>query len=189
MDITKYWSNIPWEELPESAKVDLFMLVVGIKPAARFLLKTSSSQFLLKQNFRFLNVQKSHGATYISKSKRYTEKLILSDNSSNCHERKFGKLLGYPICCCTKVKLIFENNIDTYENVFLKSCSKGALLDTRLYRQGIALISHVPCNAQCVHSVRMAEKTLFTLNNMKGPKSFELWKNKVLNYFDDNKTR
>jgi hypothetical protein len=170
-------------------KVDLFMLVVGIKPAVRFLLKTSSSQFLLKQKFCFLNVQKSQGAAYISKSKRYTEKLILSDNSSICHEKKFGKLLGYPICCCTKVKLIFENNIDAYENVFLKSCSKGTLLDTRLYRQGIALISHVPCNAQCLHSIRMAEKTLFFLNNTKGPESFELWKKKVLNYFGDKQTR
>ena len=188
-NIDKYWSSVPWDIIPPSAKVDMFMLFMGIKPAMRLCLDTNLKQAfnILKKNLTF-NVKKFDNVIYVSKSKKYSNKLILIDNAFVSHEKELGKLLGYPVCCCTKIKSISEDYIDAYEDAFLKNCIQSFCLDTRLYRKGIALISHVPCSVLCLHSLTMAKKTLLSLTHTKGSQSFSSWKDEVLSYFNSNQS-
>lgn len=185
MNVEKCWSSVPWDIVPQSAKVDMFMLFVGIKPAVRLYLEANLKQVFdaLRKNLVF-NVQKFNSAIYISRSKKCSNQLISTDNAFISHEKKLGKLLGYPICCCTNIKSISEDHIDAYENIFLKSCPESSWLDTRSYRKGIALISHIPCNALCPYSLNMAKKSLLLLSNSTGSQSFSSWKSEVLTYFN-----
>ena len=180
------WNQIPWEILPHSAKVDIFLLIIGVKPAVRiYLEKNQSFLNIFRDAFFDYKVLYHSKALYISKSHDYNQYVAEIDNLSIPHEQQLGIALGYPLCCSCNIREIGENNIDQYEKEFVRDCTSLDLLDISLYGIGIALISHVPCKMSCVPSLNIARNSLSCLKESTGSICFSAWKNRVINYFDD----
>ena len=99
---------------------------------------------------------------YMYVSKRFLLPWITSvvDDLPVPHAILLGKLFGYPHCCTQKISQLGEDLIDEWElTEFADEDLVGdyRLIDPKLYRKGVALISHVPCSNKCDASLQIAK--------------------------------
>ena len=171
------------ENLPKSSYIDFLLLLASLKPALRIKISQDENRIALNDwcetnDFYLLLGEDSY--VFIAKNKTMAKNLEQIDTSSFSHEYELGQLLGYPDCCCKKIAAIGEMNIDTYEEEFINDSNfKGAfeLINPKGYKNGYALISHIPCSPTCEDSLLIAQKSLYIVAQYNDRKSFQIWKN------------
>jgi hypothetical protein len=86
-------------------------------------------------------------------------RVMALDRSPGNHTYSFGRALGYPPCCCRAAAGVGDHAIDAWAEQFRAARFYGRFrqIDPSGYREGRALISHVPCSTSCGPSLRMAE--------------------------------
>ena len=111
-----------FESLPDclykSNYIDMLLFLCNLKPAVRFFLTDSvakNKMILWCNQNKYKAVLHKDRIIYISKSFILSNLVRCIDNTSNKHEYILGLLLGYPRCCCRKISLIGEENIDSFE--------------------------------------------------------------------------
>lgn len=178
------WNHMPWAYLPESFKVDFSLLLLNLKPSVRFVARVDFYLEMLQQIMSSYCIALVNNSVYISRTKNVLDRIIISDHKLTPHEKELGYLLGYPSCCCEKVESIGEYNIDLYETQFVKTVERKSLLDISHYKEGIALLSHIPCSLKCNASLKMAESFLNLIKiSTNSEKPFSLWRNRLLTYY------
>lgn len=162
LDIIHIWEVFPWRYFVPSIKVDFISFFSGTKRVIRSKLKSKSVPCLaVLKNFNIHFIIDELGYIFFSMDLNCLEGAVQADLSLTPHEEELGTLLGYPLCCSRKIKLIGENNIDAYGRIFcndLKLRGTNLYLDVSHYQEGIALISHIPCSYTCVESMTHAHK-------------------------------
>lgn len=185
------WNRIPWDDLPESAKVDFSLFLLNLKPTVRFLTESGFSPKDLQLVMNSYHFDFVNEAIYIAKNENDLSALVISDNRCVPHEQELGSLLGYPPCCCKKIELVGESFIDMYAEQFIKTVEKRSLLDISCYKKGISLVSHIPCSPDCEPSLKIARLLLNFIRTAAGyEEPFELWRKRLLTYYykEFNKT-
>lgn len=174
-----------FEELPDnlfsSSYIDFLLLLSKLKPSMRIKisghdLKINLIDWCERNRFRYL--PDSDDYFLIAKNERILCQLHSIDNSVMPHEYRLGVLLGYPKCCSKKISIVGEPNIDKYENnIITKQKFEGdfKLINPVGYKQGYALLSHLPCNPRCQESLSIALKVLSIISQNRGKNHFENW--------------
>ena len=162
----KAFENLP-KNLPKSTYVDFLLFLSKNKftnrigPLDKSQLKGLSA-WSKTHNYKYIT--NKHGFIYISYLNPL--KVMELDDSPNSYELELGRLFCYPSCCVTKIKLIKENQIDDFE-IYIESNWKFEgdfkLICPFLYKEGKALISHIPCSTNCKKSLVIAKSTLKVL--------------------------
>lgn len=181
------------EAFPPSSKVDLMLLLLDIKPCLRTKIQNykvfQRSLVTWCQAFHLHHAVALEDFFYLSRKAELVDDAIQIDHSSIPHEKSFGYLMGYPQCCCEKIALIGEENIDLYESTFAQETFEGefALINPLDYRKGKAFISHVPCSSRCLPSVGQAKQLAHFLLSQRESPLFTSWINvlKELNYREE----
>jgi hypothetical protein len=198
--VAMLWSQIKFpinafEQLPQnllkSNYIDFLLFLANLKPALRVKIyeeeiKTSLSNWCKENSFNFLDDEYNY--IYIAKSKKMVESLKQIDNSNTPHESKLGLLLGYPMCCCEKISYVGEANIDKWEESLINNeifKGKFELINPNGYRNGYALLSHIPCSPTCINSLHIAQKVLCIIACYKDNKHFETWQNNWHRYLQN----
>lgn len=189
--LERVWGMMPWHVLPPSFKIDLCQLLSGIKSCAR-------SQILDKAHFHTLinaieiigwhmSYDQDHQDNFffIAKDVTILKNLIFIDKSISSHEKELGALLGYPECCYNYISKHGENMIDKLDDKFSKQALMGefALIDISHYREGICLLSHVPCSPQCVRSLKIAKNVKDFIVTHSYIHGFSDWCSKLKEHF------
>lgn len=179
------------EKLPKSSYIDFLLLLASLKPALRLKIYQEENRIALNDwcetNGFYLLLGKDN-YIFIAKNKTEATNLEQIDTSSFPHEYELGRLLGYPDCCCKKIAIIGEENIDKYEKKFISgSIFKSAfeLINPKGYKDGYALISHIPCSPTCEDSLLIAQKCLYIVAQYNDRKNFQIWKNAWKQYVLD----
>lgn len=175
-----------FESLPEGLKdsdyVDLLLFLINQKPGVRLgksslELQNQMKNWAKKRNFGFIVNYDNY--VYLGKTKLIARMIQLIDDSYFSHEFLLGRFLGYPTCCCKKVKFIGEKNIDLWENELCNTSifkGKFRLINPSGYTQGKSLISHIPCSCNCEKSLTIAKKALSIIIQNKENEKFSRWK-------------
>lgn len=179
-NINRY-NNIP-KGLKKADYVDLLLFQIGLKPCVRLgsTDKRAVTQMKLwcKQNkYKFCLTNENY--FYISKYKLIAYITMKVDNSFFEHTYLLGRLLGYPKCCCKKIKEIGEVNIDFWEKEFCKQSvfsGEYKLINPEGYINGESFISHIPCSDSCKASLKIAKTVFSVVNDNKDYDCFDLWK-------------
>ena len=169
--------------LPKSSYIDFLLFLADLKPSLRIKIskyehKRELTEWCEKNGFYLLLGKDDY--LFIGKNKDMLSQLEQIDTSNLPHEYELGRLLGYPDCCCKRIADIGEKNIDDYEKKFIETSDFiGAfeLIDPQGYKDGYALISHIPCSPICEDSLHIAQKSLYIIAHYKDRKCFEIWTN------------
>lgn len=173
---------LPLHLLRPSALVDFVLFFANAKPAVRLQINSDSSfesldTWCSQAGFE-LAIDKSNFLC-IAKSKNYAEYVLQLDQLEEPHEIELGIALGYPECCCQKIAVLGESNIDNYSLEISKWMFKDeySYINPNEYISGVSLISHLPCAPDCFKSLKIALQTRkFILEN-----SNELFLNDLVN--------
>lgn len=156
-------SAIPWQMLPLSSRVDFLQLAANSKPAIRVQSTTSltNAAEALEQwaHAEGFGVRSDQQFTCIARTQAAAEELLRLDMAPSAHEHDLGSALGYPGCCCAAVAAVGEEHLDEWDLTVSSWRFEGRfrLIAPSGYRRGNALISHVPCSAQCGPSWELAK--------------------------------
>jgi hypothetical protein len=187
--------------------LDVIYVMEGAKPVSRLIHPEKNTAFLefLKNNCLHYELSDFKILKHIDSTRGYTDKgikipkddkregdffIYISKSSSLAKKAKkleeenshveFGKLLGYPECCCR----FFEKNIEEASkatndlSIHTFKNSKGIVFPWQnnncLRSFDISLISHFPCSYKCEETKKLAEKNL---------KVIEKYDKDICNYF------
>jgi hypothetical protein len=150
--------------LRPSAWVDLRQLIHGIRPAVRTRLLPAANALHLEQLRRRLHTRGYHvavdkdGFVVIAKDVAQARRILEIDRAPDMHTYRLGRLLGYPHCCCRRAAEYGESRLESWAQVLANRSFNGLfkVIDPSQYRDGLALISHLPCAPTCVPSLQMA---------------------------------
>lgn len=176
----KEFEDLP-EELNNSSYVDFLLFLAKLKPSLRIKLNDECIQDKLKMwciNNHFKFVTNEDNYFYIARDKYSVDQLKRIDDSYDPHEFEFGRLLGYPICCCQKIAVVGEVYIDEWEAIFVKEShfeGRYEIINPKGYSEGYSLISHIPCSPKCMPSLKIAQKVLSIIMRYKYNKYFDKW--------------
>lgn len=162
----------PW--LKPSARTDILHLAAKIRPAIRTELAVPVSQDVVRAWMRRLGWYTAiDGDDFLIVSPSCTlARMILAIDRDDCpHTFRLGRALGYPTCCCRAAACVGERNLDSWALALCRRRFSGRfkLIDPTHYRDGNALISHIPCSIFCQASLQMAEATLVALRRSNRP--------------------
>lgn len=166
--------SLNWEDFYPSIYTDLCNFVSNYtKKNMRILVVTKSNDYYANYFIKWcesLNYTYTlyDSFMYISKDDRSSQVKSI-DNSINNHLVELGEILGYPKCCIRYISKYPENSIDAAEIAINKTRNyKGneILLNIEDYREGLALISHIPCDPKCIESYISALLTLAFRNKI-----------------------
>lgn len=169
---------LPWELLRPSALVDCILFFSYCKPAVRLLVKGDNEQYLIKALLRWCHEREldfafdSEGFVCIASNEGASEHILGIDRRSESHEIDLGLALGYPLCCCERVAAIGESGIDAYaiEVALWTFAGSYQRINPCGYRQGLSLISHLPCSPTCEASLEIANQSqIFLMANKSEP--------------------
>ena len=151
--------------LPLSAAVDLLRLSARVTPVIRTsAMNTQSADAILAaaRAAGFAAAMDEEGYVAIGRDDKVVARVLEIDASPRPHERHLGALFGYPACCVARVVHVGESGIDELADEAARWAYRGAFwaIDPTGYRKGQALISHIPCCASCVGSLRDASRAL-----------------------------
>jgi len=174
-----------FEDLPDnlckSNYIDFLLFLSNMKPSLRVKILGDALRFKMIdwcEKYRFNYLPDRDEYFLIAKSRRILLLLHETDNSDKPHEYRLGLLLGYPKCCSKKISIIGEANIDLYENTVIKHQKfEGDFkwINPKAYKNGCALISHLPCNPQCQASLKIALNALSIVSHNRENKHFWIW--------------
>jgi hypothetical protein len=170
-----YLRTLPREWLPSSALVDFILLFGAGKPAVRVQLINPESSAALFSWCREAGLDLAiddDAFACISVERGGARRILEIDRASEAHEIELGLALGYPSCCCTHIAAIGEADIDRYAEEVAHWCFTGpnALTNPSGYREGLALVSHIPCSVNCEPSFEIASRARqFVINHVSEP--------------------
>ena len=180
---------VPHARLPKQARMDLWDVIVGIRPGARILVRGTPDiehtvREILKSN---CSVCVSRGTLrcradvngwadclgdegerfiilYVAASQSYAEGLRQADENGN--DEAFGKLLGYPECC---VRHVAEHGVIAMRLAAAKFSDENGVFDPLVWPPAVLadrpLLPHFPCNRFCDLSRRFALRRLSLLKH------------------------
>lgn len=162
----------PW--LKPSAYTDILHLAAQIRPALRTELSIPVSHNVVRAWMRHLGWYTAiDGDDFIvvSRSAALARMILAIDCDDSPHTFRLGRALGYPTCCCRAAAGVGEQNLDSWALALSREPFIGRfkLIDPSHYKDGNALISHIPCSASCHASLQMAEATLTALRRFNPP--------------------
>jgi hypothetical protein len=174
------FAALPHELLPLSARVDFLHLLGLEKPAVRTNVREQAMPALRRWCVRYgygWNADEE-GYCSVASSMGLARFVLEVDRRVEPHEMELGLLLGYPRCCCEAIARVGESRIDARAAVVAKWPFQGRfrLIDPSGYRQGSSLICHLPCRADCVASLEIAERALRFLRPRLVQLAFASWK-------------
>ena len=148
----------PPRTLPRSALIDLDLLMRGHKPVARLHAQGRSAE--LRRWARRWGLFASGDADgYVALSRRASSarRALDLDRRPGRHTAALGRMLGYPACCSRRAARVGDEGIDALHAALAGRRFVGlfALTDPRGYREGGALVSHVPCSHVCAASLAL----------------------------------
>jgi hypothetical protein len=161
--------SIPIQSLPywlkPSAAVDLAQLRYGIRPAMRTELQRPTSDATVQRwagRFRAFPLLDKDRFLVVSRSPGLSRRVLDLDRRPGDHTYALGLMLGYPRCCCRAAAQVGDEALDAWSETRSKNAFHGRFkaIDPRGYRDGRALISHIPCSARCLPSLQMADALL-----------------------------
>ena len=170
------------QDLPPSSYIDCLLLLAGLKPTVRLHVTEPRAQHAIEfwcAEPGYASASHPSGYTYIAKTQDAVMRLQELDDSHEAHEYELGLLLGYPPCCCRKAAEVGETNLDKWEESMSQDAAfrrtQNCLIDPRGYTEGSALISHIPCSAQCEASLSIARAALRIILSQKANLHFRRW--------------
>ncbi len=148
--------------LPPSFVVDWRLLDTRVKRVARTVLRSplDVTKFVAwARRQGFYAVPDSGGFCVISRTAALARMAADVDRQTTPHAAHFGRILGYPPCCCRAAAQVGESRIDEWAARASSRSRIGdyALTDPSGYTSGRAAISHVPCSPTCRPSLRLAK--------------------------------
>lgn len=157
--------TFPFSACAPSAVVDLLRLSAGCTTAIRTQLSDE------RRGLEVARWAMSHGLEHAADADGYLAiargagravHVLEVDARAYPHEEALGALLGYPCCCRAAVAAFGEAAIDAREGDVARWSFQGRfwMLDTSRYRNGVALLSHLPCTAECLPSLDQAQTVL-----------------------------
>jgi hypothetical protein len=155
--------------LKASAAIDLAQLWCCIRPVIRTELAQPVDHYLVRRwasNHRFFPALDPDGFLVLSRSPGLSRRVLDLDRSPGNHTFALGLALGYPYCCCRRAAAVGDAALDAFAETlrFTDFCGRFKMISPRGYRDGRALISHIPCSSRCVNSLQMAEALARKLN-------------------------
>lgn len=157
--------TFPFAACPPSAVVDLLRLSAGCTSAVRTRLVIEDRLgdvvgWVDRQGLEY--AIDADGYLAIARDDHCAAGVLEVDARPWPHEDELGALLGYPRCCRAAVAALGEAAIDAREGDVARWRYRGRfwMLDTSRYRDGVALLSHLPCCAECVPSLGQARTVL-----------------------------
>jgi len=176
----KIFERLPGE-LYKSNYIDFLLFLTRLKPAIRIKIVDESTKQKLKiwcltNQFSFLSNENNY--IYVAPDKDTANWLQKTDDAYEPHEYELGRLLGYPKCCCNNISSVGEKNIDEWEDNFIKNSNFAngfEVINPDGYKEGYALISHIPCSSTCKQSLYIAKEALNIVIHYKDNKHFDRW--------------
>ena len=178
--------EVPWESLSPSALVDFVLLFACNKPAIRLIAKSKNgidalARWCSNSGFDFASDFEAY--VCVAREPGDAIRVLEIDQRPDSHEFVLGRALGYPACCCESVAAAGESNIDAHaENVATWPFSgQYRRINPSGYRDGRALISHLPCHPACDASLAIANQArAFLLAHRREPILFKLCNSSVV---------
>lgn len=146
--------GFPFDKVSRSAAVDLLTFIAG-RPAMR-LRTTDSARVAAWANAHYLGSADDGEYVIVSRPGIDADDVLLVDRSVEPHTVELGELLGYPRCCAVAAGESGEDALDD----LAAGAHRSGLLDISGYRDGVALVSHIPCGLDCAASLRAASAAL-----------------------------
>ena len=164
----------PW--LKPSARTDILHLAAKIRPAIRTELAVPVRQEIVRswmRRFGWCTAIDRDDFLVVARSSTQVRMILAIDRDDSPHTFRLGRELGYPTCCCRAAANVGEQNLDSWALALSQRRFIGRfrLIDPIRYREGNALVSHIPCSPFCQASLQMAEATLATLRKTNPPMS------------------
>jgi hypothetical protein len=172
--------TLPLSWLRPSALVDFLLLSLSKKPTVRLRIDSESSMDHLRVWCRqsgFDLAADEDCFACVSVEGGFASKVLELDRRTDAHEIELGLALGYPLCCCERVASIGESNIDYYAQEVARWPFAGQYrrINPAGYHSGLALISHLPCSADCRPSLTIADRAReFVITHASEPILFSL---------------
>jgi hypothetical protein len=169
---TGHLGRFPFGRFPLSTRVDLLRLfaratsVVRLRPVE----DSGPSDVKAWAAEAGLAVQVDrHGYVAIGRTQDRARRLLRVDASVDPHEEELGRLLDYPDCCVKAIAAIGEGAIDRRAAELSTQTHRGRfrLIEIAGYRDGLALVSHVPCSSACEPTLELAERALTALDELR----------------------
>lgn len=154
----------PWEVMLPSFRVDMLGMIAAGKPAVRAVLPSApSDQARLREAAAEFGIADESDGSYVvlAREEPRAREVLAVDRCAEPHEFELGLLLGYPYCCAKYAAEVGEQHLDSPALSGGREGSAderetGRLIDVSRYRDGIALISHIPCSSGCEPSQLLA---------------------------------
>ena len=164
----------PW--LKASASTDLLHLAANIRPAIRTELAIPVSHDVVRRWMRrpgWYTAIDRDKFIIVSSSSALARKVLTLDREQSPHTFRLGRALGYPVCCCRAAASVGEQNLDSWARALCQRDFIGQFqaINPSNYRNGKALISHIPCSIFCQASLHMAQAALAALRRDNRPLS------------------
>jgi hypothetical protein len=145
--------------LPPSAVTDVALVLRGHKPAARVSVGRRGDDLRrwARRQGLFTSVD-ADGYAAISRDPATARRVIDLDRRPGRHTLALGTMLGYPSCCSRAAARVGDEGIDRLHAAIASRRFHGRFraIDPGGYADGASRISHVPCSARCLPSLRMA---------------------------------
>lgn len=145
--------------LPPSAAIDMDLLMLGLKPAARLNVGDCGLEIRRWARVRglFCSVD-GDGYAVLSRSGSTARRVLDVDRRPGRHALALGRMLGYPDCCSRAAARVGDEGIDAMCQALATRRFRGRFrfINPGGYRSGRALLSHVPCSHWCEASAAMA---------------------------------
>jgi hypothetical protein len=149
--------------LPASLTVDALGLLAGTKPALRVFAAPLQDELLRWADTEgWAAAVDVDGVVVIASEPRVANQILRLDRSRTRHAHEMGILLGYPTCCSTRIATLGEAAIDQRCIEIERWSFRGRfrVIDPTGYRDGRAVLSHLPCSVACRASLALAERVL-----------------------------
>lgn len=148
--------------LKPSAEVDILQVLAGLRPALRTELESPIAEEEFgrwRRRLGLFGIIDKDSFVVLAPRSELCRKIMSIDQASGNHTAHLGRLLGYPFCCVRAAARIGEPYLDAWAASLTKRGFLGEFvaIDISGYRQGQALISHIPCSPHCLASLMMAK--------------------------------
>lgn len=150
----------PWREMRPSARVDLLTLLAAERPAMRTQrLQSASAGAAWSRLVRDAGWAVATDEDYcvLARTAETAQRVLKLDAALERHTRELGLALGYPTCCASAAVQHGDEGLDDWARVQAARIPDG-LLHIGGYARGNALLSHIPCSADCAASLQQAAR-------------------------------
>jgi hypothetical protein len=156
--------------LKPSASVDLAQVWFRIRPAMRTELAQRTNPAEIRRwalRFGLFPAVDHDMFLVLSGTPSLSRRILNMDRGPGNHTFALGCSLGYPYCCCRKAALVGDAGLDALAGTFHPEDFWGPfkMINPLGYKEGCALISHVPCSPRCMPSLRKADRLNRNLGN------------------------